>query len=261
MLYDVRIVLCGQVRSGLEDWLKSLTEFSSVPYCTGHESGGVLLATVTAPSPISLRSQVKAAFFLVFFAMTIFAAYEKNSRIFDPTSPIAQHYAPAKWFLPVHALCGILAMTVPALQFSNRLRARYLKWHRALGYVYVTSVSIAAPFAILVSVKISRTFTMVAANCIQSFCWLATTAIALYCIRKGNVIQHRRWMIRSYPFAMVFTLTRMVQVFVPFTRGGHPGNEALFWSCILLAAFLPNVFIEWPVIFSRKTMRAATSDQ
>jgi hypothetical protein len=77
----------------------------------------VFLATLTATSPaINLRSQVKAAFFLVFFAMTIFAAYEKNSRIFDPTSPIAQHYAPAKWFLPVHALFGILAMTLPAFQ-------------------------------------------------------------------------------------------------------------------------------------------------
>jgi uncharacterized membrane protein len=213
---------------------------------------------MTATSPaIRLRSQARAAFFLVFFAMTVFAAYEKNSRIFDPTSPIARHYAPATWLLPVHALFGILAMAVPAFQFSNHLRTRYLKLHRVLGYVYVTSVFIAASSAILVSVKISRTFTMVAANCMQSFCWLATTAVALYCIRKGEVTQHRRWMIRSYPFAMVFTVTRMVQVFVPFTRGGHPGNEALFWSCILLAAVLPNVLIEWPVIFSRKAMTAA----
>ena len=215
------------------------------------------MATVTATSPaIRLRSQAKAAFFLVFFAMTVFAAYEKNSRIFEPMSLIAQHYAPAKWFLSVHALFGIVAMIVPAFQFSNRLRARHLKLHRVLGSVYVMSVSIAAPFGILVSVKISRTFTTVAANCMQSFCWLATTAVAVYCIRKGDVTQHRHWMIRSYPFAMVFTVTRMVQAFVPFTRGGHPGNEALFWSCLLLAALLPNVFIEWPVIFSRKAMRA-----
>jgi uncharacterized membrane protein len=215
------------------------------------------LATVTATSPaVRLRSHAKTAFFIVFFAMTIFAAYEKNFRIFDPTSPVAQHYSPAKWFLPVHALFGMLAMAIPAFQFSNRLRARYLKLHRVLGYVYVTSVAIAAPFGIIVSLKISRTFTTVAANCMQSFCWLATTAIALYCIRKGDVTQHRRWMIRSYPFAMVFTVTRVVQAFVPFSRGGHSGNEALFWSCILLAALLPNVFIDWPVI-SRKAMRAA----
>jgi len=143
-------------------------------------------------------------------------------------------------------------MAVAAFQFSNRLRARYLQLHRSLGYMYVTSVFIAAPFAILVSLKISRTFTAVAGNCMQSLCWLVTTAIALYCVRRGNVIQHRRWMLRSYPFAMVFTVTRTVQVFVPFTRGGHPGSEALLWSSVLLAAFLPTVFIEWAAIFTRK---------
>jgi uncharacterized membrane protein YozB (DUF420 family) len=93
----------------------------------------------------------------------------------------------------------------------------------------------------------------------QSFGWLVTTAIALYCVRRGNVSQHRRWMLRSYPFAMVFTVNRTVQVFVPFTRGGHPGSEALIWSTILLAAFLPTVFIEWPAIFSRKATRATSA--
>jgi hypothetical protein len=29
----------------------------------------------------------------------------------------------------------------------------------------------------------------------HSFGWLVTTAIALYCVRTGNLIQHRRWMI------------------------------------------------------------------
>jgi uncharacterized membrane protein len=222
----------------------------------------VLVATATATSPaISLRLNTKAAFFLVLFATTIFAAYQKNSAILDPTSPIAQHYAPAKWFLPVHALFGSLAMAVAAFQFSNRLRARYLWLHRILGYTYVTSVFIATPFAILVSLKISRTFTMVAANCMQSFSWFLTTAIALYCIRTGNVIQHRRWMIRSYPLAMVFTVTRTVQIFVPYTRGGHPGSEALLWSSILLAVLLPAVLLDWAVIFTRKATRAVPAVQ
>lgn len=221
---------------------------------------GWALGTASPTSPaINLRSQAKTAFFLALFAATIFAAYEKNSRIFDPTSPIAQHYAPAKWFLPIHALFGTLAIAVAAFQFSNRLRARYLRLHRVLGYVYLTSVFIAAPFAILVSLKVSRTFTVVAANSMLSFAWVMTTAIAWYCICKGNVMQHRRWMIRSYSFAMVFTVTRTIQVFVPFTRGGHPGFEALLWSSCLLAAILPNVFIEWSAIFPRKATRPATA--
>jgi hypothetical protein len=79
---------------------------------------------------LTSRSQAKLVFFLTFFATTIFAAYQKNERILDPTSPIAQHFAPARWYLAVHAFFGITAMAVAAFQFSNRLRARHLQVHR-----------------------------------------------------------------------------------------------------------------------------------
>src|SRR5215467_5753438 len=103
-----------------------------------------------APRSVPSRSapllfSAKLWFFVGFFALTILATYEKNARVFDPASPIAQHYAPATWFLPMHAVFGILALGLAAFQFSNRLRARYLPVHRVLGYVYVASVFISGP--------------------------------------------------------------------------------------------------------------------
>lgn len=207
------------------------------------------MATTTA-SVVPSRSQAKLVFFLIFFATTVFAVYEKDARILDPTSPIAQHFAPAGWFLVVHGFFGIAAMAVAAFQFSNRTRARYLSMHRLLGYVYVTSVFISAPFAVVVALKIPKSFSLIAANCMQSFGWVVTTAIALYCVRSGNIIQHRRWMIRSYPFAMVFTVTRTVHVFVPVARLGPTAGEGILWLAFALAAFLPSVFLEWPAILS-----------
>jgi len=214
------------------------------------------MATVTAPT-VTSRSQAKLLFFLLFFALTIFAVYDKNARILDPTSPIAQHFAPAKWYLLVHAFFGAIAMVVASFQFSNRLRVRYLRVHRVLGYVYVTSVFIAAPFAVVVAMKIPKSFSVVAANCMNSFGWAVTTAIALYCVLSGNIVQHRRWMIRSYPFAMTFTANRVLHVFVPMTRLDHPGFEATLWLTSALAAFLPSIFLDWPAIFPRPAARAA----
>ena len=196
-------------------------------------------------------------FFLFFFATTIFVTYLKNARILDPSSPIAQHFAPAKWYLAVHAFFGISAMAVAAFQFSNRLRARYLRVHRTLGYVYVTSVFISAPFAIAVAMIAGLSF--VAANIMQSFGWMVTTGIALYCIRHGNIIQHRRWMIRSYPFAMVFTVVRAIRLLPPIARMGYEGREMVLWSAIALAAFLPSIFLEWPTIFPRNAARFAAA--
>jgi uncharacterized membrane protein len=194
----------------------------------------------------SARSQIKVLLFAGFFALTIFVTYEKNARILDPMSPIARHYAPATWFLPVHAVFGILAIGLAAFQFSNRLRARYLRMHRILGYAYVTSVFIAAPFAIVVTLKIPKPVSVIAANCTQSLGWIVCTAIALYCVRSGNIALHRRWMIRSYPFAMVFTVGRAVSVFVPAIALNPGAGEAVFWIAIVLAAFLPSIFLDWP---------------
>src|SRR5215475_13800553 len=216
------------------------------------------MPTPNSPA-VTSRSPAKLLLFAGFFALTIFATYAKNARILDPMSPIARHYAPAKWFLPVHAIFGILAMGLAAFQFSNRLRARYLRLHRILGYSYVTSVFISAPFAIVVAFKIPKPVSGIAANCMQSLGWIVCTAIALYCVRSGNIAQHRRWMIRSYPFAMVFTVGRAVAVFHPAILLNPSAGEAVFWIAIVLAALLPNIFLDWPAMHSRSVARTGTA--
>src|SRR5215471_7111664 len=213
------------------------------------------MPAATSPA-VTSRSPAKLVLFVGFFALTIFATYEKNARILDPMSPIARHYAPAKWFLPVHAVFGILAMGLAAFQFSNRLRARYLRMHRLLGYAYVTSVFISAPFAVVVAFKIPKPVSGIAANCMQSLGWIVCTSIALYCVRTGNIAQHRRWMIRSYPFAMVFTVGRAVAAFFPAIQQHPSAGEAVFWTALVVAALLPSIFLDWPATRPRSIARA-----
>ena len=213
------------------------------------------MSTVTIP-PQPARSRTKLIFFVVFGLLTVFVTYMKNAQVLDPSSPMAQHFAPVKWYLVVHAFFGGLAMLLGAFQFSNRLRARYLRIHRASGYIYVSSVFIAAPFAVPVAMKIDS-LSLVAASAVQSFGWVVTTAIALYCIRQGNIAQHRRWMIRSYPFAMIFTVARLLIPIPPIFRLGFTGIEMVVWTTIFLAAFLPNVILEWRMNAGRRA-KAAT---
>jgi len=215
------------------------------------------MATVVAPVRRS-HSQSKLVFFLVFGLLTVFVTYMKNARVFDPTSHIAQHFAPIKWYLLPHAFFGSLAMLLGAFQFSNRLRARYLKTHRTLGYLYVVSVFIAGPLAVPMTMRTGPS--LVAASSVQSFGWMLTTAIALYCVRHGNITQHRRWMIRSYPFAMVFTVTRMIIPLPPIQRLGAAGVDAVVWTVIAMAAILPNVFLDWRAIAPRPVAKAVAAD-
>jgi uncharacterized membrane protein len=215
------------------------------------------MATVVASLRRS-RSQSKLVFFVIFGLLTAFVTYMKNSHVFDPTSEIAQHFAPVKWYVIPHAFFGVLAMLVAVFQFSNRLRARYLETHRLLGYIYVGSVFIAAPLAIPMTVRYGPS--LIAASCMQSLGWMLTTAIALFCVRQGNVVQHRRWMIRSYPFAMVFTVSRLIIPIPAVFRLGVVGIETVVWTVIALAAILPNVLLEWNAITARPMVKAVAAD-
>jgi uncharacterized membrane protein len=192
----------------------------------------------------------KLVFFIIFGLLTAFVLVAKNAKIFDPTSEIAQHFAPAKSFLIVHAFFGGLALVLGAFQLSNRLRARYLPLHRKLGYLYVLGVFISGPFAVPVALRTAN-LSLVAASAVQSFGWMVTTAIALYCIKRGNVEQHRRWMIRGYPFAMIFTVARLIIPIPPILKLGLPGIELVVWVTVALAAILPSIFLDWPAISSR----------
>ena len=215
------------------------------------------MATAVAPVRRA-RSQSKLLFFILFGLVTIFVTYMKNAQILDSTSQIARHFAPIRWYLVPHAFFGALAMLLGAFQFSNRLRARYLTTHRTLGYIYVVSVFIAAPLAIPMTVRLGPS--LVAASSMQSFGWMLTTAIALYCVRHGNITQHRRWMIRSYPFAMVFTVTRMIIPIPAVLRLGVAGIETVVWTVIAMAAILPNVLLDWRAIVARPVPRPVAAD-
>lgn len=214
---------------------------------------GAIAAAAAAPRS---RSQKKLWAFLAFFVATAFVTFMKNRQILQPTSEIAKHFSPAMAFLVPHAIFAGLALVMGAFQFSNRLRARYLGVHRVMGYVYVVSVMIGAPVAIPLAMKVA-TPSLVAASVAQAFGWMVCTGIALYCIRTGNVQQHRRWMIRGYPFAMIFTVARMIIPLPPVLRSGFLGIEIVVWSTIVLAALLPSIFLEWSSIRPRAAAKKA----
>lgn len=212
---------------------------------------------MSTSAPVA-RSNTKLILFAVFLALTAFVTFMKNRQAFDGRSDMALHYAPANVFLILHATFASVALLAGVFQFSNRLRARYLKVHKIVGYVYVVCVFIGAPLAIPIAMRI-ETPSLIASTFMQTFGWIVTTAIGLYCIRSGNMVQHRRWMIRGYPFAMVFTVTRLIIPIPPILALGNTGIEIVVWSTVAMAAFLPSILLEWRAIFPRgEAAKAAT---
>jgi len=190
----------------------------------------------------SLRA--KHILFAIYGVLMVIVWLTRDHLLLVPNSPLRQRYAPISTLMLLHGIPGALALFLGIFQFSSRLRARHIRVHRLMGRVYVACVAIAAPVAIVVSVKLPiPTLTM--ASVIQASGWVLTTATALYCVRTGRIRQHREWMMRGYPFAMVFVIVRAIIAIPAVARAGLTGLAATVWSVIAVASFLPSFLIEW----------------
>jgi uncharacterized membrane protein len=202
---------------------------------------------------MSIRA--KHVFFVAFGLMTLFVFYLYETPFLDSRSPVWQHVEPVKWMLLPHAVAGALALLLAPFQFSARLRRRSLRLHRILGRLYVAGVVVSAPLAVPVAIILGPPSLVMAAT-IQSGGWLLTTAVALYCVRKGDIRQHQEWMTRSYPFAMVFVVARAVLAVPAVRELGEVGFVSVVWSLIAAACFVPSLVISWRAIFGRRAAPA-----
>jgi uncharacterized membrane protein len=199
--------------------------------------------------------RAKHVFFAVFGLMTLFVFYLYETPFLNSHSPVWQHVEPVKWLLLPHGLAGALALLLAPFQFSTRLRRRSLRLHRIMGRLYVAGVALSAPLAIPVAIILGPS-SLVMAAIIQSCGWLLTTAVAIYCVRVGDIRQHQEWMIRSYPFAMVFVLARAVLA-VPVVRAmGEVAFVSVVWSLVAAACFVPSLIINWRAVLSRRSASA-----
>ena len=199
--------------------------------------------------------RAKHVFFAAFGVLTLFVFYTYEVPFTDPHSPVWQRVEPVKWLMALHGPAGALALLLAPFQFSTRLRQRSRRLHRILGRLYVVGVAIAAPVAIPIAVVLGPG-ALVPAATIQTLGWLSTTAIRLYCIRTGNIRAHEEWMIRSYPFAMVFVFARAILA-IPSVRAlGEDAFIAVVWTCEALACFVPSVIIALRSVNSRKAAPA-----
>jgi uncharacterized membrane protein len=196
---------------------------------------------------------------VVFGLMTLFVLATRDRTLLDSHSFLRQRYAAIPWLMLAHGVPGALALFLAAFQFSNRLRQRYLQLHRVLGRIYVGCVAISAPVAIAVAIA-RPIMTLTPAATIQALGWFTTTATGLYCVRTGRIQQHREWMMRSYPFAMVFVVVRAMVAIPAIARMGELGLATVVWTVIATACFLPSFVIAWQALAaSRRAVKVGAA--
>ena len=82
--------------------------------------------------------------------MFLYVVDHSERFLIDPADGEWMHIESFKWWLLPHAIAGACALILGPMQFSDRLRQRFIGVHRAVGRLYVTGVFIAAPLGVYI---------------------------------------------------------------------------------------------------------------
>jgi uncharacterized membrane protein len=154
----------------------------------------------------------------------------------------------------VHITFGGIALLIGWTQFSSKLRARYLSIHRRVGKVYVVAVLCSSCAGFYIALFATGGIISILGFGSLALIWLYTDIMAYSHIRRLNIPEHKKWMIRNYAltFAAV-TLRIYLPLMVPFVFHGDfiAAYRTISWLC-----WVPNLVVAELIIHRNKKVPA-----
>jgi uncharacterized membrane protein len=215
------------------------------------------------PTSLVVRPWLRPKYllFAAVAAMTAYVLVHYEYFLVQPNAPVWQHYEPFKWLLLPHALAGACALLLGPLQFSDRVRRRFTRFHRVVGRIYVAGALIAAPLGAYIQYfeeRLGTTRSLTVATITLGTLWFTTTAIAFLFILKRQVQQHRQWMTRSYAVALCFLENRVILGLTGWENSAETG-EIVVWSTLAVSVLITDIILELQTIRRTKPFAGRAS--
>jgi uncharacterized membrane protein len=118
-----------------------------------------------------------------------------------PSQPQAIHFenfTDRHTAFTIHAVFASIALLVGPWQFLPSIFSRRRRLHRLLGWIYVSTVALAWLASLPLALHAHTGATASAGFQALGVVWLTCTLLGFLHARAGRIVEHRRWMIRSY---------------------------------------------------------------
>jgi uncharacterized membrane protein len=174
---------------------------------------------------------------------------QRQAEIARADRPFAEH----RVLTLLHVVPGGLFFLFAPLQFSARLRTRYLKLHRYSGRILLPVIIISLIPGLVFGIGLpfggpAEAWTIAGIGIFL----LYSMAMALAAIRRGDVARHREWMIRMFANTLTISTIRLVggpMDLVLTPRGVSP--SVMFVLSIWVALLLTLGGAEWWIRLTR----------
>jgi len=153
------------------------------------------------------------------------------------------------WFV-FHLATAISPLLLGPIQFWVWFRKRYVRWHRALGKVYIYGSLLGGLSALYLGFTQPYQGSIIPVI-ILALLWLFCTSAAWVTILRKNVEAHRLFMIRSYVLALTFISLRILSDLVEHLNMlffiDHPDvkDTTYEWMSWVLPLLVTELLISW----------------
>lgn len=153
-----------------------------------------------------------------------------------------------------HISLGGLALLVGWIQFSKKMRTRYINAHRRIGMIYIISVVLSGTAAIYIGFFATGGLIASIGFISLGIVWLTFTLMAFFRIREKKVYEHQRMMIYSYAacFAAV-TLRIWLPLLIMTFQDFIIAYRIVAWLC-----WVPNLMVAYYFVERGGSLRLPT---
>lgn len=170
-----------------------------------------------------------------------------SGRLPDPDA-FEYRYAVHAFLAYAHILPGVVYLLIAPFQLWRGFRNRHLRLHRRMGRVALAAGLTSGTFAIVFGGFQAYGGIGEASAAVAFGAWFGFALLTAYrAIRRGDIAQHRRWMIRAFAVGLaVGTIRIWIGLFEAF--GILELREAFgvaFWISFVMHATAAELYLRW----------------
>jgi uncharacterized membrane protein len=168
-----------------------------------------------APAAIVIPARALSRFLLTALIASATAIGLWSLRYLLPSQPLAIHFenfTDRHTAFTIHAVFASIALLVGPWQFLPSIFSRRRSLHRLLGWIYVSTVAVGWLASLPLALHAHTGATASAGFQVLGVVWLTCTLLGFLDARAGRIVEHRRWMIRSYALTTAAITLRLYVV-------------------------------------------------
>lgn len=185
----------------------------------------------------------------------------KNALHYYYGSTAHENYAASVAWIRLHIAAGMGALFAGLAQFRTGFGGRRWPLHRVVGRVYLASIAVASVAAATLLTRTTGGWVFASGLAALTVAWLTTSALAYIAIRRGNVTQHREWMIRSYVVTFSFVTFRILYDVLGALHVGkwHERTAISSWFCWAVPLLITELVMQGRKVFAPRRAASPTA--